>query len=227
MNIKLSDLILRKDNLLSKEECRFLIEEYERISSTSDTVKEHCLDANSGIDTYSTFSRVTPEFGTEAQDLCHQKTEEMINEYLNYLEGFKSFHHELKSVLKFSHMYRILKYSVGEKIHPHTDYAPNIHGSCTFNLNEGYKGGDLCFWNGKHRVSMKEGSACIWPADLFWVHEVLPINSGVRYSMNSFLQAHPTSIMEEINECTNSIIQKGRIAPSQQLSKEVEYVYST
>ena len=98
----------------------------------------------------------------------------------------------------YSHMYRLLKYDTGAKIHPHTDHDPFVYGSCTFNLNDDYTGGDFSFWNGKHKIKLGKGDALIFPADHFWVHEVLPIESGLRYSTNSFLQKIPDSLKENV-----------------------------
>jgi hypothetical protein len=38
---------------------------------------------------------------------------------------------------------------------------------------------------------LEKGEAMIWPADYFWVHEVKPIISGARYSLNTFLCSVP------------------------------------
>ena len=108
----------------------------------------------------------------------------------------------LRESMMYSHVYRLLKYSVGGKIHPHTDHDAFGYGSVTFNLNQEYTGGVFKFFNGQHSVHLKRGEMMIWPADYFWVHEVTPIKSGVRYSTNSFLLSIPVEVRDEI--CANT-----------------------
>ena len=103
-----------------------------------------------------------------------------------------------RTSLLFPHTYRIMKYDTGAWIHPHTDHAPYIYGSCTINLNEEYTGGDFSFWNGKYKVKLERGDAMIWPADYFWVHAVDEIQSGTRYSVNCFLRATPEYYPEHV-----------------------------
>ena len=199
----ITDLIYRVPNYLSDVECNLLIAEYESRSSESDL--EKCYDSNTGIDTYSTFNRILLNEGTLFYDILFRKTEKAINEYIKYLDSFGSFHiPAIKQSMLYSHMYRLLKYEVGSKIHPHTDHEPHIYGSITFNLNDDYTGGVFKFFNGKYEVNLGKGEMMIWPADYFWVHEVTPVKTGARYSTNSFLLSLPeeirTNSMNNIDE---------------------------
>jgi len=196
--INLNELIFRKKNALTKDECQFLIEEYAKL--TDNNLLEQCPEANSGVVTQSTFKRGSLEFGTEAWNLAFKANENIINEYMDYLDTFGMFHTLARSSMLFSHMYRVLKYEPGSKIHPHTDHSPFVYGSATFNLNDDYTGGDFLFWNGAHRVKLEVGEAMIWPADYFWVHEVEPIKTGIRYSTNSFLLNIPQQLRHEVFE---------------------------
>mgnify|MGYP006283094167 CR=1 FL=1 len=190
MKFDITDLIYKVPNFLTESECKSLIEEYELRSEESSL--EHCPDANTGVDTYSSFKRICLVEGTENYNLIFSKTEEAINQYIEYLDSFKCFHIPgLKTALLYSHMYRLMKYDVGSKIHPHSDHDAFVYGSITFNLNDDYSGGEFKFFNGDYEVKLKRGEMMIWPADFFWVHEVSPITSGVRYSTNSFLLSIP------------------------------------
>ena len=216
MSFDITDLIYRVPNFLTEDECELLITEYEERSN--ETSMERCPDANTGIDTYSTFKRVVLEEGTETYDLVFRKTEQAINEYLDYLEEKKSFHiPQLRRSFNYSHMYRLLKYDVGGKIHPHTDHDAYTYGSITFNLNDDYTGGEFKFFNGKHTVNLGRGEMMIWPADFFWIHEVSPIESGCRYSTNSFLLSVPADIRDnlrkDLNEIANAFYKFNNITP--------------
>lgn len=197
MSFDISELIYRVPNFLSDDECDSLISEYEERSSES--ILEHCFHANTGIDTHSSFQRISLLEGTKNYDLLFKKTEQAINEYMDYLESKGSFHMPLmRATLCHSHMYRLLKYGVGDKIHPHSDHGPLIYGSITFNLNNDYTGGEFKFFNGKHTVKLNRGEMMIWPADYYWVHEVTPVETGYRYSTNSFLSLVSSEFREEL-----------------------------
>lgn len=190
----ITDLIYRVPNFLTDIECQSLIEEYERRSN--EYMLEHCPEANTGIDTYSSFKVLNLNKNTSNFELVFKKTEEAINQYFDYLQTFNAFHMPLirQASMLYSHSYRLMKYDVGSKIHPHTDHDPFVYGSITFNLNDEYAGGTFSFFNGQYEVELKKGEMMIWPADYFWVHEVKPIETGVRYSTNGFLQSLPMQI---------------------------------
>ena len=198
MDIKLTDLILHVPNFLTQDQCDLLIEEFEKRKSEADL--EHCNEATTNIDTYSSYHRVILQSGTPAFDLIQKSTETMIKRYMLYLDTFNSFHIGIRESMLYSHMYRLLKYEKGAKIHQHTDHDPYIYGSCTFNLNDNYEGGDFVFLKGGYRKKLGRGDAMIWPADFFWVHEVEEVTKGVRYSTNSFLQRIPNNLKNKVDE---------------------------
>ena len=134
MNTKLTDLILHIPNLLTANECEKIIDYYEKNSSAA--VIEQYQDSDTGELAEGTFKCITLPAGTLVQKIAHDKTEEAIKQYIQYLETYDSFHADQKSGLKFSHMYRVLKYEVGSSITRHVDEHSFINGSCTLNLND-------------------------------------------------------------------------------------------
>jgi len=187
--------ILHLKNVISQEDCKKLIDEYESRQSTAH--KESCMHANTGIDTVSTYSKVDLRPISYSYNLMFNKTEYMINEWIKHLEKDESFHIPLlKIYLKCSHRFRLMKYGPGGWIHPHIDGNPFIYASCTFQLNDEFEGGIFKFWNGKHTLRMNRGDALIFPAGPFWVHEVSNIESGTRYSCNSFILASSPTLYE-------------------------------
>ena len=75
-----------------------------------------------------------------------------------------------------------------------------MSGSCTFNLNDTFEGGQFIFFRGKHTVHLEQGDVLIFPADYFWVHQVTPITKGTRYSVNTFLQSIPQNVKLKIQD---------------------------
>jgi predicted 2-oxoglutarate/Fe(II)-dependent dioxygenase YbiX len=212
MNFQIEKLILHKKKFLSKKECDSIIQYYEDNKEKKN--KEHCIHAVTGVDTTSTMDVVDIEYGTEIEKLVSGKTEDMINLYHDYTEKFKMFHIYRKNSLLFSHKLRLMKYEKGAWIHPHVDHSIYIYGSCSFNLNNEYEGGDFQFFNGKKKIKLGKGDALIWPADYFWVHQVTPITEGVRYSTNSFLQSVPDSIKNNINNFAELLLKNYKFNPA-------------
>jgi len=192
MNFNISNLILHKSSLLNNKECEILKNYFEKNKDKS-TV-EHCPEATTGIDTWSTFKVVHLICGTQEYKIVHTAMEKLINLYHEYTDKLDMFHVMRKQKLSYSHSLRLMKYEKGEKIHPHVDQENFEYGSCTINLNDDYEGGDFCFFKNKIKYKLKKGDALIFPADSHWVHEVRPITKGVRYSVNTFLQEVPESI---------------------------------
>lgn len=198
-DIKLKDLIYIVKGALNKNQCESLMKEYDIRSQSA--VQESCIHAVTNQMTTSTFKRVELIPNTNNFDLVHDKINSVIEEWIDYLDQFKSFHvSALKQICRFSHMHRLMKYEVDGWIHPHIDWDEMIHASCTISLNSNYEGGEFRFWNGRHIVKLEQGDAMIFPADPFWVHEVTPITKGARYSTNTFIQALPLSERESIGQ---------------------------
>ncbi|WP_338844713.1 2OG-Fe(II) oxygenase [Massilia sp. W12] len=177
-------------SMLSARECETLIAAYETQAALAES--ENSQDANSGKYRQAGFSAVSLQPEHAAFALVHQRTGQAIDAWLNSLQQEGRYNiHLLRQHLRYAHDYRILKYPTGSSIHPHTDWDVFTLGSCTLALNDEYEGGEFSFFNGAHNIRLKRGDIMIWPADCFWVHEVKPIQSGVRYSVNSFINAIP------------------------------------
>ena len=204
------DQILIIPNILTDDECDFLINEYER--RKEEAILEKCLHAITGKVVTSTFERVELTEGTESFEIMFNKNEQVINYWIEHLKKFNAFNLPmLAGMLRCSHTYRLMKYDVGGWIHPHTDWGHFIHASCTFALNEEYEGGEFYFFNGQHKVKLNRGDAMIWPADCFWVHEVKPITKGSRYSTNSFICSLDFENIKNITAFANDYMSKKRI----------------
>ena len=149
---------------------------------------------------FSSFTSVTPEIGSLEDTSCKEIFTRCVNEWLTYLEKLNIVDTpELLSLCSKVHYYRVLKYDVGQSIHPHTDVANHGYGallraSCTVNLSDKseYTGGDFNLLNDRYKIQLSKGDVLIFPASSFWVHSVDPVTSGVRYSLNGFLGPEAT-----------------------------------
>jgi len=182
--INLIDMILIIDNVISDDESELLISEFETRTPTKERSRE--INSSDLQETDAGFINLNPK--TEAHQIVNDKTNIMVGHYRDYIEKLGYFDtHGLISNLGFSHLYRIIKYDVGQSFHDHVDKNPSIFGSCTLALNDDYEGGEYRFFRGAHKVKLKKGQGMIWPADFFFVHGVNKITKGCKYSVNSFL----------------------------------------
>ena len=182
--INLKDFIFTVDDLLTNEECDFIIEEFGK----NEIYKENCFESNSSEMRYSTVDITSLVPNTEVFNLVHNKTNHLIYEYSQYLRELDFIWLEgMMCNLSHSHNYRLMKYSEGQSIHDHVDKGPDIFGSATLSLNDGYEGGLFRFFKGKHKFKTKKRQGMIWPAENYFVHGVEPITGNVRWSVNSFL----------------------------------------
>jgi hypothetical protein len=199
MDLKYCDTIYVARNFLTKKQCKIFIKEYEENKQFSLYETSTSYITNSTERSNCSVFPINPE--TNSFNLIHNLSKKFINEWVEYLDTFKSFFvRVLKENLKYSHSYRIIKYEKGGYIHPHIDWDHFIHASMTFNLNDEYEGGEFVFFNGKYSIKLGTGDAIIFPADPFWVHEIRPIISGTRYSINTFICSLPHQTRKEISK---------------------------
>jgi len=210
--IDISKLILHKKKFLSSQQCNNLIKYYELNKDKS--IQENCPEASTNINTWSTFNVIDVPCGSKEYKTISTAIEKMINLYHSYTDKFKMFHSARKYNFLYSHKIRLMKYDTGAKIHPHSDHDAHVYGSCTFNLNEDYGGGNFVFFRGKKTIELKKGDSLIFPADHYWVHEVKPITKGVRYSVNCFLQDLPQSVIEKLDLEKNKLMEEYGFNPA-------------
>lgn len=209
MNI--CDLALVIKNHLNEDECQRLISEYQRKRITAK--KEHSYHSYEDKMAESSFTRVTIKEGSKHYDLVKTKTEDALNIWLDYLQDKHMFSvSTLRDYLRYPVEFRILKYDVGNFIHPHIDWDYFHNASVTLNLTDDYTGGEFVFMNGERTLSLGKGDALVFPADHYWVHETNPILSGTRYAVNTFITSvHPSSQNNVIGEINKSISEHERI----------------
>ena len=204
METKLTDLCFIKKEFLSKDECASFIDHYELTQDES--YYESSIDVSDRKFKQSSFSVKNVQKGSKLFDFIKIKIREALIEYQKYLDSIGIYNVIVADYTQYSHAYRILKYEKGSKIHQHLDHSYATYLTLTFNLNNNYEGGKFSFFNKKYQPELGEGDLMIFPADIFWNHEVTEILKGERYSFNSFLR----SIPEEVHKVIISELHKGQ-----------------
>lgn len=197
----ITKLIYKIDKAIPADVCQKFIDIFN--SNGDNHYFESSADANELKHKQSSFKTYDLKPNTEHFNYIKTITQNSINSYVDYLASSNYFHKGFKTALRYSHKYRVLKYDKGAQIHPHVDHSPYVYASIVINLNEDYEGGEFCFFNKNHNISLKQGDIMIFPADYFWVHEVSPITKGNRYSVNSFISSLPLDIRTELYKDAN------------------------
>jgi len=119
----------------------------------------------------------------EDDKICHQAVGKAINKYIEELQPNNPL------PFKFNDSgYELLKYKKGGFFIQHVDDYKSISRRVSISLliNEEYEGGEMQFF-GDYKVSGGIGSAIIFPSNFCYPHEVLPVKSGTRYSLVTWI----------------------------------------
>jgi len=177
--LELHDYIKVIPNVLDTQSCENIINnkkyEFKRAGITTKNEKDSKIR-----NCYST--RI---FG-EDDNIVYQAVAKSLNKYFETLAQIEPSSSELG--LKGDSGYDFLKYETGgfyiQHLDDDTDTTRRI--SMTLFLNEEYEGGEFQFF-GDYKVNGKTGSAIVFPSNFCYPHEVLPIKSGTRYSIVTWI----------------------------------------
>ena len=80
---------------------------------------------------------------------------------------------------------QIMRYQVGHKFKEHIDHyggAARIL-SVSILLNDDFEGGEFALWNRTYKPLLQQGDAVVFPSNLCFPHEVIPVTQGIRYAL--------------------------------------------
>lgn len=126
---------------------------------------------------------------TTGSDSTDKKTLYIANSFLmafeiateRYLAGHNLDKNNYKLELQ---QLPIKKWNTGQSMGPHFDGQDgnkNLAFSLVAYVNDDYEGGEINFPNHNVTIKPKSGSMIMFPSQEPYIHEVMPITSGVRY----------------------------------------------
>lgn len=85
--------------------------------------------------------------------------------------------------------YQLLKYDTGGFYVQHVDsfLKEQRSVSCAIILNDDYDGGEFAFFDRQMMIKSRKGSVIMFPSNFMFPHEVMPVSSGTRYSIITWL----------------------------------------
>jgi predicted 2-oxoglutarate/Fe(II)-dependent dioxygenase YbiX len=86
--------------------------------------------------------------------------------------------------------YTLLQYEKGQFIKNHIDTGKESVRSlsCSIGLNNEFEGGEFSFFNKAYTYRLNKGEILLFPSCFTYPHEILPITSGTRYSIITWLK---------------------------------------
>ena len=187
--MEIKDYIHVKENGISCDLCDDILKEYvptyEWKAGTigeNYNVKEEIRKCDNIFISKDSVIELNKEIRKDLDDRIFQSVSECIGEYLSKYTDFPC------NISRDSG-YSLLRYKSGDYIGQHIDASGRSPRelSCSLILNDNYEGGEFVFFNGKLKFELKKGDIIMFPSNFMYPHEVLPITSGVRYAIITWI----------------------------------------
>ena len=179
---ELKDYILVLEDIIPQELCDSILNEYSKTNEWLDT-SIGGGEVNKQIRNCTTIeisSNKVIEKNKNIRKLLDDEIFECAKKSIEkYNEKFKQAHISKDSG------YQLLRYKKGGFYTQHIDSFTEMLRtiSCSFTLNDNFKGGEFSFFNNNIIYPLKKGSAIMFPSNFLYPHSVLPVINGTRYSI--------------------------------------------
>jgi predicted 2-oxoglutarate/Fe(II)-dependent dioxygenase YbiX len=184
---KIKDYIMLCKNVITHDDCDFIVNEYK--DSTEWTrgkiLDQTEQDENGGRNVFNIEISIK-ETITKNQTNRMKIDAILFNSVSKILREYsKKFYVEFTR----DSGYDLLKYDTGQYYKEHIDFHSSVPRtlSCSLLINDGYTGGDFSFFDNTLKMSVAKGSAIIFPSNFMYPHQILPVTSGVRYSVVTWI----------------------------------------
>ena len=182
---KLEDYIHVFENVLSDELCDEIVNTF-----SDDSLLCPAAIKDENIVNYSRTCTTIP-ISVPQDQIPEDKRLYLDGELFNVVNNVMSMYTEIHPnvQVEIDTGYDFLKYAEGQYYTKHTDSFQKQQRtlSCSFQLNDDFEGGEFCFFDRDIKLSLKKGSALVFPSNFMYPHEILPITKNTRYSIITWL----------------------------------------
>ena len=186
-NKKLEDFILILDGIIPTELCDAVLSEYKDTDYWISAMTGGGLDKNArNCSVISISQRELLEQNKDVRYDIDRSLYDCVSDALNKNEQKNP---EFQLEIQEDTGYELLRYKTGEFYVQHSDHFKQQPRtlSCTLCLNDDYDGGEFAFFNREIKYKLKKGSILLFPSNFMYPHEVMPVTSGTRYSIITWL----------------------------------------
>jgi hypothetical protein len=183
---KLEDYIHVFDDIIPKHFCEEILSEYKFSNNWSDAlvggghINKSSRNCNQILISDAPIISENNDVRRSIDDRLHKCLRDAIEKYK---ENHPTFN------IGIDTGYQLLRYNEGEYYIQHVDSFVDQQRSlsCSINLNEDYDGGEFGFFDREIMIRTKAGSVIMFPSNFMYPHEIMPVESGTRYSIITWL----------------------------------------
>jgi predicted 2-oxoglutarate/Fe(II)-dependent dioxygenase YbiX len=175
-------IVCLKD-VISSELCDDILEEYEDSFDWSKARVGAAGEIDTSIRNLSNINMSDPDTKANNIEVRTALDSELFKAVGSALQGYSAKFPRCEVQLDTG--YNLLRYKTGEFYKEHTDsftHEPRVV-SCSIALNDEYEGGEFAFFGSEVKIRADKGSAIMFPSNFMYPHQILPVTSGVRYSI--------------------------------------------
>ena len=187
--MRLEDFIHVEKNAISDELCRQIIDEYDDSDDwKAGTINDYEINEYRKCEVVYLSQDETLKKNLKTRNKIDDKLYKIFS---NLLEKYLKKYDSLGYVqIKEDTGYMLLRYKTGDYVKKHVDTSSDQHRtlSCSLILNDDYEGGEITFLDGEIKPNLKKGDLLIFPSSFTYPHQVLPITSGTRYSIITWIR---------------------------------------
>jgi|TARA_B000000565_G_scaffold52587_1_gene34900 predicted 2-oxoglutarate/Fe(II)-dependent dioxygenase YbiX len=187
--MRLEDFIHVEKNAISDELCRQIIDEYDDSDDwKAGTINDYEINEYRKCEVVYLSQDETLKKNLKTRNKIDDELYKIIS---NLLEKYLKKYDSLGYVqIKEDTGYMLLRYKTGDYVKKHVDTSSDQHRtlSCSLILNDDYEGGEITFLDGEIKPNLKKGDLLIFPSSFTYPHQVLPVTSGTRYSIITWIR---------------------------------------
>ncbi|MGB0721584.1 MAG: 2OG-Fe(II) oxygenase [Gammaproteobacteria bacterium] len=186
LSMDLRDYIALFSGALEKDSCDALLADcvssrwWEPATVGNGTLRSATRNCDTLAVTAHHFTRDKPEIRLPMMRTLNTVAGQMLSAYR---ERFPAIH-ALRNA-----PFELLRYHPGGFYKHHVDHSAGNPRALTLliQVNNGFEGGTLSFFNGQFELRLQQGDGLLFPSNFMYPHAVRPVTSGVRYTLVSWI----------------------------------------
>ncbi len=179
------DYIYLKENGISNELCDDVLNEY----ASTDEWKVATVASNAVRDLRNCDNIAISQDEVKTNDIRIDLDDRIYESVWDCVVEYLKIHTTSICNITRDSGYELTRYKKDGYYGPHVDASGRRPRelSCSMILNDEYEGGQFAFFDRQVTLNLKKGDIIIFPSNFMYPHEVLPVTSGTRYALVTWI----------------------------------------